>query len=316
MLADKILTRKNLVHISSYMSLHPQQLGEIPPETIRVAHLAFPKGNIYLRMRDELGVFYEDQCFSSLFSLRGQPALAPWRLALITIMQFVEGLTDRQTSDSVRSRIDWKYALGLELTNSGLDFSVLSEFRSRLIEGGVEQELFQLMLSRFQEKGLLKSPQKQRTDSTHILAAIRILGRLENIGETLRYALNSIAAVAPNWLQQIVPENDWYSRYGQRFQENRFPDSKEERNTLAVQMGIDGLYLLDAIWSESAPELLRQIEAVEILRQVWIQQFYLESGLLKLRESSNCPPPARLINSPYDPDAHLGNKRSLTWTGS
>ena len=78
------------------MSLHPQQLGEIPPETIRVAHLAFPKGNIYLRMRDELGVFYEDQCFSSLFSLRGQPALAPWRLALITIMQFVEGLTDRQ----------------------------------------------------------------------------------------------------------------------------------------------------------------------------------------------------------------------------
>ena len=78
------------------MSLHPQQLGEIPPETIRVAHLAFPKGNIYLRMRDELGVFYEDQFFSSLFSLRGQPALAPWRLALITIMQFVEGLTDRQ----------------------------------------------------------------------------------------------------------------------------------------------------------------------------------------------------------------------------
>ncbi len=204
----------------------------------------------------------------------------------------------------------------LELTDSGFDFSVLSEFRSRLIEGGVEQELFQLMLSRFQEKGLLKSPQKQRTDSTHILAAIRVLGRLENIGETLRYALNSIAAVAPNWLREIVPSPEWYSRYGQRFQENRFPSSKEERNVLAIMMGTDGIYLLDAIWSELAPEWLRQMEAVEILRKVWIQQFYLESGSLKLREPSNCPPPARLINSPYDPDAHLGNKRSLTWTGS
>ena len=92
------------------MSLQPHPIGQIPPDTIRVAMAAFPKSNIYLRMRDELGVFYEDNCFSSLFSLRGQPALAPWRLALITVMQFVEGLTDRQAADAVRSRIDWKYA--------------------------------------------------------------------------------------------------------------------------------------------------------------------------------------------------------------
>ncbi len=159
------------------MSLHPQQLGEIPSETIRVAQLAFPKGNIYLRMRDELGVFYADQDFIALFSPKGQPAFSPWRLALITVMQYVEGLTDRQAADAVRGRLDWKYALGLELTDSGFDFSVLSEFRARLIQGGLEQQLFEKMLDIFQEKELLKSPQKQRTDSTHILAAIRVLAQ-------------------------------------------------------------------------------------------------------------------------------------------
>jgi transposase len=297
------------------MSLHPQPLGEIPSQTILVAQSAFPKGNIYLRMRDELGVFYEDKSFSDLFSAQGQPAYSPWRLALITIMQFVEGLTDRQAADAVRSRIDWKYALGLELTDSGFDFSVLSQFRHRLIEGGTEQYLFEGLLDRFREKGLLKAPHQQRTDSTHVLARIRILSRLEIIGETLRYALNTIAAVAPNWLEQIVPDPDWYERYGQRLQENRLPSSKEERKTLAEQMGTDGFYLLDTIWSESAPGWLRSIEAVEILRQVWIQQFYLDSGSIQLREPSNCPPAAILINSPYDPDARRGNKRTREWTG-
>ncbi len=134
------------------MSLHPQQLSEIPSETIRVAQLAFPKGNIYLKMRDELGVFYSVQDFSSLFSQKGQPAFSPWRLALITIMQYVEGLTDRQAADAVRGRLDWKYALALELTDSGFDFSLLSEFRARLIEGGLEQQLFEQMLDLFQEK--------------------------------------------------------------------------------------------------------------------------------------------------------------------
>jgi len=297
------------------MSLHPQQLGAIPSETIRVAKLAFRSGNIYLKMRDELGVFYSDNNFNSLYSQRGQPAFSPWRLALITIMQYVEGLTDRQAADSVRGRIDWKYALGLELTDSGFDFSVLSEFRARLIEGGLEQQLFQQMLELFKEKELLKSPQKQRTDSTHILAAIRVLGRLENIGETLRSALNSIAAVAPNWLRKIVPDDEWYSRYGQRFQESRFPTSKKERSEIAVMMGIDGNYLLDIIWSNSELEWLRHLESVEILRQVWIQQFYVDNGSLKLREPSNCPPGAILINSPYDSDARMGNKRTREWTG-
>src|SRR3954467_6180311 len=167
------------------MSLQPQEIAPIPKETQRVARAAFPKGNIYLRMRDQIGTIFNDPMFTPLFPIRGQPAESPWRLALITVMQFVEGLSDRQAADAVRGRIDWKYALALELTDPGFDASVLSEFRDRLLAGNAEAQLFDAMLLLFRQQGLLKAKGRQRTDSTHILGAIQVLNRLECVGETL-----------------------------------------------------------------------------------------------------------------------------------
>jgi transposase len=118
------------------MSLHPQPFTDVPAETARVARAAFPRGNSYMRMRDEIGAIYEDGAFASLFSTRGQPAEAPWRLALVTVLQYAEGLSDRQAAEAVRSRIDWKYALNLELSDPGFDATVLCEFRARLVAGG------------------------------------------------------------------------------------------------------------------------------------------------------------------------------------
>src|SRR5262245_14188258 len=115
------------------MSLQPTAIPPVPAETARVARAAFPKENRYMQMRDELGTFYQDEDFRGLFPRRGQPAEAPWRLALVTVMQFLEGLSDRQAAETVRARIDWKYALSLELTDAGFDYSVLSEFRTRLV---------------------------------------------------------------------------------------------------------------------------------------------------------------------------------------
>jgi hypothetical protein len=103
------------------MSLRLQDVAPIPEETQRVAHAAFSKGNLYLQMRDELNTVYDDSMFTALYPARGQPTLPPWRLALVTIMQFAEGLPDRQAADAVRGRIDWKYALGLELTDAGFN---------------------------------------------------------------------------------------------------------------------------------------------------------------------------------------------------
>lgn len=118
------------------------------------------------------------------------------QLALISVMQFAEGLTDRQAAEALRSRIDWKYALGLEITDSGFDYSVLSEFRGRLIARGREHQILEKILEEFKQKGWLKSRGKARTDSTHVIAAIRQLNRLECVGETLRHCLNELATIA------------------------------------------------------------------------------------------------------------------------
>ena len=125
------------------MSLHPHALESVPEETARVARAAFPKGNPYLLLRDTLGRIFQDNDFAACFPLEGQPGLPPWRLALVTIMQFREHLADRHAAEAVRARIAWKYLLGLELTDPGFDFSVLSEFRDRLLASSAETLLLE-----------------------------------------------------------------------------------------------------------------------------------------------------------------------------
>lgn len=296
------------------MSLKPEPIPPIPKETKRVAKRSFPKGNIYMRMRDKLGTFYQDEQFASLFPDCGQPGYSPWRLALISVMQFIENLSDRQAAEAVRARIDWKYALSLELTDPGFDYSVLSEFRTRLLDGGTEQNLLDIMLNTFQEHNLLEKRGKQRTDSSHVLAAIRTLNRLENLGETLRSALNSIAAADPEWLVQIA-EPEWYDRYGKRIEESRLPKGEDKRREYAEIIGVDGMTLLEEVYSEATPQMLRQLPAVETLRQTWVHQYYMKEGQLCLREAKNLPPASLRSDSPYDPEAHYGTKRGVHWVG-
>src|SRR5579859_3353735 len=155
------------------MSLKSLPIPPVPEEIARVARIVFPRGNVFMQLRDTLGTIYTDEAFADLFPTRGQPAEAPWRLALVCVFQFIEGLTDRQAAEAVQQRIDWKYALALELSNPGFDFSVLCKFRARLIAGGNEMQLFDAMLAQLKTRGLLKVRGHQRTDSTHILAAVR-----------------------------------------------------------------------------------------------------------------------------------------------
>src|SRR5579884_799633 len=210
------------------MTLHVQIEFSIPEETIRIAHTAYPHGNPLMKLRDELGTIYQDQTFASLFPHNGRSVEAPWRLALITVLQFMEELPDRQAADAVRGRIDWKYLLGLDLADPGFDASVLCEFRQRLVEGSAEHLLFDMLLDVCKRQGWLKAREKQRTDSTHVLAKVRAINRLMCVGEAMRFALNSLAIVAGEWLlAQSDPE--WVDRYGHRMEESRLPRSQEER---------------------------------------------------------------------------------------
>ena len=296
------------------MSLQPQLFYLVPEETARVARSAFPRGNVSMRMYDTLGAIFRDRDFAALFSSTGQPAESPVRVALATILQFAEGLSDRQAADAVRARIDWKYVLCLELTDPGFDHTVLSEFRTRLLQGETETLLFDTLLREFRELGLLKPRGKQRTDSTHVLAAIRALNRLECVAETMRHALNTLAVAAPDWLLAHTYA-EWVDRYGPRVEDYRLPESQANRDSYAEIVGADGLLLLTAIDAPSAPVWLRELGAVQTLRQVWVQNYTWVDGRLRWREATNIPPAELFISSPYDIEAHYAKKRSTSWVG-
>jgi transposase len=296
------------------MSMHPQPIPAIPEETARVARAVLPKGNVFLRMRDELGTLYTDEDFRDLFPTRGQSAEAPWRLALVTLMQYAEGLTDRQAADAVRTRIDWKYVLSLELTDTGFDFSVLSEFRSRLLDQGAERRLFDRLIEQFRERGWIKARGKQRTDSTHVLAAIRTLRRLECVGETMRHALNVLSEVAPEWLLEHM-DPAWAERYEKRFSDFRLPKEEKKRTELAETIGSDGRRLFEQVCAESRLPWLRELEAIETLRRVWMQHYHASEQGTPWRADGELPPSAVLITSPYDVEARYSRKKSTAWTG-
>jgi len=289
-------------------------IGPIPSATIRVAEAAIPEGNTYLKLRSLLGTVFDDGLFAPLFPTKGQPALAPWRLALVTIMQFAEGLSDRDAADAVRTRIDWKYLLGLELSDPGFNYSILSRFRTRLIEGNAEMFLLQKLLEQCRQIGLVRERTDMRTDSTHIIASIRNMNRLELVGETLRATLNVIATVDPAWLSAHV-ESDWYLRYAKRFERGRLPKTKEGVIAAAEQIGRDGIVLLDEILTSTSPNYLRLLPMVETLRRCWIAQFWIDEGAIRWRMAGNLPPSPARIDSPYDLDAHYGVKATTEWVG-
>jgi transposase len=294
--------------------MHPQPIGSVPEDTARVAKAAFPKGNVYMEMRDVLGTIYEDEDFAELFEVRGRPAIAPWRLALVTVMQFSEGLSDRQAAEAVRARIDWKYALGLQLTDPGFNFSVLSEFRSRVVEGGKERSLLEKLLEGCKERGYLKVRGRARTDSTHVLGALRLLSKWERTAETMRAALNALGSAHPEWLIEHA-DPEWFERYGRRIEDQRLPKGKEARTQYLRTVGADGIRLLADLEAPYTPQILKELAEVEILRRLWEQHYKLIYGEVRVLDPKERPEGARRIESPYEVEARYSTKRSMSWVG-
>jgi transposase len=234
------------------------------------------------------------------------------------VLQYWEGLSDRQAADAVRSRIDWKYLLGLELTDAGFDFSILSEFRARLIAGQAEARLLDQVLAAFKARGLLKARGRQRTDSTRVIEAVRDLNRLELVGETLRAVLNTLAKREPTWLTRVAPA-EWQLRYGRRFDALHLPKAQAERDQLALQIGQDGLHLLQQLAASDALAPYRTLACVILLRRIWCQQYAFdvqtEPATIRWRAGSELPPAQDLIVSPYDPEARYCVHHQTEWEG-
>ncbi len=294
--------------------LRPQPLPPVPEETARVAHAALSPNHPYLRLADELGSLFADERFADLFPTHGQPALAPWRLALATILQFAEGLSDRQAAQAVRSRIDWKYVLRLELGDSGFDGSVLSEFRGRLLAHDATTRLFDALLAWCRERGFVKPRGRQRTDSTYVWSAVRGLNRLELVIEAMRHALNTLAVADPAWLRAQA-QAEWIDRYARRADRERLPQKSAARDALALAVGADGYALLGALHAPDAPPWLREVPAAVMLRRIWLQNYTRGEAGAVWRTEQDTPPASAFITSPYDEDVHLASRRTMHWIG-
>lgn len=257
------------------MSLKPICNLEIPSLTRKIALASFPKGNTYMKLRDSLGNIFDDNLFEELYPKVGQPTISPWRLALITILQHGENLSDRQAADAVRSRIDWKYLLSLDIDDSGFDFSVLSEFRKRLIENNAQELIFNKILDKCKELKLIKSRGKQRTDSTHVIANIRTMNKTEIIGESFRATLNELAILEPDWLTSIA-KSDWYDKYSSRVENYRLPKNVEDKEIYTLNIGHDIKFLFDQIKKDNKNNLLK-LDKVSTLK-VTFDRFFKQDN--------------------------------------
>ena len=303
--------------------MRPRPAPRVPDPTVVVARAAFPKGSPAMSARDELADVFDDEQFAAAFGMRGAPAESPGALALVTVLQYVENLTDRQAGLMVARAIDWKYALGLELTDPGFDPSVLSKFRARLVEHGLERVVFDKMLEVLAAKGLVGAGGKQRTDSTHVASAVRDLNRLELAGESVRACLEALAAAAPDWLASVIDLSEWSTRYGARVDSWRLPSSATKRERLAGLHGSDALVLLRAIHAAPAPDWLRELPAVQALATVLIQNYYIHTNargreviIRREPDKHGLPPAHRRVSSPYDTDARWAAKgEDLFWCG-
>ncbi len=296
------------------MSFKPQPPRDMPPEIAAWAANHLPPDSPYHLVGETLYAQFHDLDFADLYHVEGKPALSPVTVALVTVFQHLENLADRSAANAARTRLDWKFALHLPLDDDGFDASVLCEFRQRLLDHAAGERIFAQVLAQLSALGLLKKRGTQRSDSTHVLAAVRSLNRLETVGEALRLALNALASIAPDWLLPLV-ETEWEQRYGPRFTEWHLPEGQEKREALALQIGQDGRKVLQAVYASSAPAELRALPEIETMRQIWVQQYLIEAEQLRWREPKDLPPARIAINSPHDPEARYSHRRSTIWVG-
>jgi transposase len=275
-------------------------------------------------VRDRLGEWLHDEDFAAVFGIRGRPGWSPSRLALVTVLQRIENLTDRMAAEQVRTRLDWKYLLGLALDDPGFDYSVLPEFREKVADGEREQVPLDALLEQLSAEGLLKAGGKQRTDSTHVAAAVAALNRLELAAESVRAALEALTAAHPGWVADVLHVSEWSRRYGTPVTDWHPPASKSKQDELAVTYAKDGYALLEAVDDKASPAWLAELPAVGALRRVLVQNYtrvIRADGREVVKRREKQPegdglPPGRLrIASPYDTDARWGAKRDEFWLG-
>lgn len=293
------------------MCLKIQSPWVMPKETGRIGKLLLREKDPYRLMGDQLFEKWKEEEFADLYSSEGKPGYSPVILAFVSVFQFMERLADRQAAQALRMRLDWKYALHLPLEDAGFDFSVLSEFRDRLIEGKAEQRVFEKLVEEIRALGLIKERGKQRSDSIAMLVKVRRLSRIETVVETLRLAVVALVEVNREWCEEIIPPS-WEDKYGERFVRQRYRE--QEWKEYETNIGNDGMWLLKRLTDGGAPAELQDLPAVQVLGTVWAQQFREAQGQMVYKDLKKYDGHTQIQN-PHDPEARYSRKRKFEWLG-
>jgi len=293
------------------MSFKPKPPRPMPEELAVLGPKLLEPASPYRLVGEQLYEQYDEADYVDLYHAEGKPAISPVLLSLVTAFQYMENLSDREAGEAVRIRLDWKYALHLPLEYAGFNFSVLSEFRDRVIKHQAEARLFERLLEQLQALGLIKRRGRQRTDSLAVLTKVRDLNRLELVAETLRLAVRALLAVDPVWTRATVPPT-WEERYGERCVATRL--SEEERKTLESEVGQDGQWLLERLQAETTPTVLRELPEVQTLSTVWSQQFEVVEEKIVFQAPGPYDGTTR-IQTPHDPEARYSKKGEQSWVG-
>ncbi len=298
------------------MSLRPRSGEQVPPLTAQIARASNPGGTTAIWVRDRRDGLWHDEDFADWYPRDGRPGLSPAQLATVCVLQFLFGLSDRQAAEAVRCRIDFKYAMAMELDDPGFHHSVLADFRDRLTEGDRADRLLDLVLARLKESGLVRERTTQRTDSTHVLATVRDLTRLELITEAVRAALEEVAGTAPHLLDELVDE-DWARRYGRPVRLGKNPTKPQTR---IFATGNDAVRLLEHLYQHGSDRTSGP--RAQALRQIMVQNYHRDTaGRLRWRTAETeggpgLPPSSRAIVSPYDTSARYARHgHIITWKG-
>jgi transposase len=293
------------------MCLKVRQPWPMPGETATVGKVILKEDSPYRLIGDELFGKFNERDYADLYSPEGKPGISPVILAFVTVFQFMEKMPDRQAAESLRMRMDWKYALHLPLTYEGFDFSVLSEFRDRLLKHEAERCVFDTLVEAFQGLGLIKRRGKQRTDSIAMLTKVRRLSRLELVVETLRVTVGALVKADREWSEEMIPPS-WEERYGERFVMQRYRE--KEWQEYEADIGNDGQWLLSRLEGRGAPADLKGLPEVQVLKTVWAQQFREAQGKLEYQDLKKYDGPSQ-IQTPHDPEARYSRKRRSEWVG-
>ena len=228
-------------------------------------------------------------------------------------MQFAEELPDREAADTVGGRFDWKYALGLALQTVTLMLRPCVS-RKRLVQGGAELLLLDTSLTLFKGRGWWNRAGSS-ANRFHACARQHSSHQPPHVyWGNHAFCPSSLAVITPDWLVAYCDET-WLDRYTHRFEEVHLPKGQPKRVAFAEQSDQDGADVLTDLLAPPAPEWLRQVPAVERLRQVWIQNSLYEHGLLQWRSNDSIPPASRFIGSPHDTEARNGKKCEITRVG-